>query len=148
MTPFPGCYLPHCYCQMCRRFSGAALATWTYCSIDDFEWICDDGEEKEEPLLVRTSVFGQRHMCPTCACNLTVVYDGEGLVWPAVGCLDDECFTESIQTCTDGADATTNPKNNKNRLDAHLKEVAHIFCRTVPVWYRIPSDGLSQWDAR
>uniref|UniRef100_A0A7S1UUD3 CENP-V/GFA domain-containing protein n=1 Tax=Grammatophora oceanica TaxID=210454 RepID=A0A7S1UUD3_9STRA len=153
MTPSPGCSVLQCYCQMCRRFSGAPVLSWTYGALDEFEWICrDDGEEKkEEPVLFRSSPFAQRHMCPTCACNLTVVYDEEeNVIWPAVGCFDDECFLQGKEepTSTDDADTTTTKlNNNKGRLDAHLKDVSYVYCQTVPVWYRPPSDGLPMWDA-
>ena len=108
--------LQHCYCRLCRQFSGGPFMTWMPVWKDDFRWI-----SSPPPPLVRTTPHGQRHFCADCGAALTIVYDDQpDMIWPAAGGLDDESFLN----------------------DLILSRVIHICCRYRPSWYSIPPDGL------
>jgi len=116
---FPG-ECQHCYCNLCRRLSGAAAMTWIPCTKEDFMWT-----KKESLKLVRTTRHGQRHICTACGCVMTIVYDSQpDCVWPVAGVLEDK-------TLPDDAD-------NK------WYRVIHICCSMMQPWYRLPDDGLTR----
>merc|ERR1712232_464990 len=108
---FPG-EAQHCYCNLCRRLSGAASQTWIPSSNEDFKWT------KQESLrLVRTARHGQRHVCTRCGGVLTIVYDAQpDCTWPVSGALDDACFAADLPDI--------------------WSRVIHICCSMMQPWYR------------
>ena len=52
----------HCHCSMCRKFHGAAFATFAVAAPEDFHW--RQGEEKA--VHYRSSSHGWRNFCPRC----------------------------------------------------------------------------------
>lgn len=114
---FPG-EVQHCYCNLCRRLSGAASMSWIPCSNEDFTWTRSEGLE-----LVRTTRHGQRHICTRCGGVLTIVYDGQpDCTWPVAGALDDESLPPD--------------------LSGSWYRVIHICCSMMQPWFRLPDDDL------
>eukprot|EP00927_Polykrikos_kofoidii_P061266 TRINITY_DN56127_c0_g1_i1.p1 TRINITY_DN56127_c0_g1~~TRINITY_DN56127_c0_g1_i1.p1 ORF type:complete len:340 (-),score=42.63 TRINITY_DN56127_c0_g1_i1:167-1186(-) len=108
----------HCYCNLCRRLSGAASMTWIPCCFEGFQWTRTDGL-----ILIRTTVIGQRHFCRHCGGVLTIVYDSDPLtIWPVAGSLDDD----------------TLPEWHREKW----YRVIHICCSMMQPWYELPDDGL------
>jgi hypothetical protein len=136
----PPTELLHCYCLLCRQLSGGPFMTWMPVYQRNFCWT--SGKEKVEaaslsakvdsektftedksPLqLVRTTSFGQRHICQQCGGVLTIVYDEDGdtMIWPVAAGVDD------VSALSDEA----------------LEYVAHICCGYKQRWYNLPDDGL------
>eukprot|EP00392_Amoebophrya_sp_AT5.2_P008650 g8678.t1 len=74
--------IQHCYCGMCRRFSGSAFQTWGPSS--HVQWLATQHLE-----LRWTTKFGQRHVCKKCGTHLSIKYGAQDLaLWVAVGSLD------------------------------------------------------------
>jgi len=110
--------LQHCYCNLCRKFSGSAMQSWI--PSERFKWV-----SAKTLVFRRTTQHGRRHMCSTCGTALTIVYDSDpDTVWPAVGTLHD----------------SRSPENND--VDSYLARVIHICCEWMAPWYRLPDDGL------
>ena len=107
----------HCHCRMCRKFHGAAYATFVEVARDQFRWI--HGSE-----LLRAYVADNgttRRFCSNCGSSLTFASpqaDPE-LVEIALGCFDDE---------------------------VPIDPDAHIFVGSGARWAR-PRDGLPQFEA-
>jgi hypothetical protein len=121
--------LQHCYCQLCRRLSGGPFQTWLPVPRPLFSWLPPrDGssESPHEPPLHRYTDHGRRHVCDSCGGVLTIVYDedGEDVVWPAAGGLDDD----SLPT-------------TKEAMSEHVYGICHICCRYRQAWYALPNDG-------
>jgi hypothetical protein len=111
--------LPHCYCRLCRQMSGSAFVSWPWVTPRNFRWLT------KEPNLMRTTDFGQRHVCDTCGVCLTILYDdteNDDFVYPTAGSIDD--FPN---------------------VDGCLEEVRHIYCYDNAVWYNIPDDGAPRY---
>jgi hypothetical protein len=110
--------LQHCYCRLCRQYSGGPFMTWMPAHY--LEWLDGDGRPSRsaEPPLVRTTSHGRRHFCPSCHTCLTIVYDDQpGTIWPVAASLEDSTALG-------------------------LYRVVHICCRYRPKWYELPNDGL------
>ena len=126
--------LQHCYCNLCRRLSGSPFSTWVPIGRDELEWKHSAVTTSEatrshsrSPPMIRTTPFGRRHVCPTCAGVLTIVYDSQpDLVWPAAGGFDD--------------------LNVPTELENLLGRVVHICCRWKQSWYDIPMDDMERLD--
>ena len=119
--------LQHCYCRLCRRFSGGPFMTWIPVSDQNMRWIND-----EVPPLVRTTQHGMRHICESCGGAMTIVYDDQvDTTWPAAGTLDDDC--------------PELPANCK-QMSQTLGRVFHICCDYRQNWYELPDDGLPRCD--
>lgn len=117
--------LQHCYCRLCRQFTGAAYQTWIPVPVEQFEWTTTP-----EPYLVRTTTHGQRHMCRKCGGVLTIVYDEDlYTVWPAAGGLDDATLPST-----------------EAEMSAQLDRVVHICCAWKQKWYQLPKDGMPRID--
>jgi hypothetical protein len=116
--------LQHCYCQLCRRLSGAPFQTWMPVSRPFFTW--DTANHSGEPPIHRYTNHGRRHVCDSCGGVLTILYDsdGEEVIWPAAGGMDD---------------ATLPP--TKELMSHRLYGVCHISCRYRQSWYALPNDG-------
>lgn len=111
--------LQHCYCGLCRKFSGSVAQTWVPCHNDGWQWTCRDTLE-----LRRTSSHGQRHVCTFCGTTLTIVYDSQpGVTWPAAGCFEDALPPANL-------------------LNQQVYRVVHICCEFMQEWYQLPDDGL------
>ena len=126
--------LQHCYCQLCRRLSGGPFQTWMPASREYFTWLPRKGSDAEtapphEPPLHRYTDHGRRHVCDNCGGVLTIVYDsdGEDVVWPAAGGVDDSCLPQT-----------------KEEMSKYLYGVCHICCRYRQSWYALPNDGNSR----
>ena len=85
LTPHMG----HCHCSMCRKFHGAAFATFGEVPSSQFRWT-----RGEDQLKTYTAPNGtQRMFCPHCGSSLTFApanHDGS-LVEFALGTLDTPC---------------------------------------------------------
>ena len=171
--PYMATEFQHCYCRLCRQFSGSAFQTWMPVERSDFQWMpsrlrrppwsnkaspqTETQGSSFEPPLIRTTPHGRRHVCPTCHGVLTIVYDDQpDVVWPAAGGLDDEYDdpslghgydkrnTEATTNLTATATAETNQPIGGNPTMIHLYRVCHICCAYCPPWYQLPKDGLKR----
>eukprot|EP00811_Abedinium_folium_P013950 NODE_22982_length_686_cov_1.488372.p3 GENE.NODE_22982_length_686_cov_1.488372~~NODE_22982_length_686_cov_1.488372.p3 ORF type:complete len:102 (-),score=31.87 NODE_22982_length_686_cov_1.488372:43-348(-) len=93
-------------------------------SKDSLQWT-----RQEALTLVRTTGFGQRHVCTHCGVFMTIAYDGSdnggGETWPILGTLDDGCYgLEHLMAC--------------------VTYVKHICVRYKQVWWSLPDDGLKR----
>ena len=120
--------LQHCYCNLCRKLSGSPFSSWLPIDRKAFEW--EDTSSVDALNLIRTTTFGQRHICKICRGVMTIVYDDQpNLIWPCAGSLDDE----------------TLPKN-ENEMRTMLSRVCHICCLEVPPWLDLVEDGMEKLD--
>eukprot|EP00928_Gymnodinium_smaydae_P023834 TRINITY_DN19506_c0_g1_i1.p1 TRINITY_DN19506_c0_g1~~TRINITY_DN19506_c0_g1_i1.p1 ORF type:complete len:374 (-),score=85.16 TRINITY_DN19506_c0_g1_i1:263-1384(-) len=110
----------HCYCEACRRLSGAAWQTWMPTEDGDVVWT-----KRDSLKLVRTTKHGRRHVCTACGVFLTIVYDEDGAIWPLAGTIDDKCFSAE-------------------HLQARVTDVSHICVKWKQPWWTLPSDGLKR----
>jgi hypothetical protein len=110
--------LPHCYCHLCRQMSGTAFVSWLYITTKNFIWTTNT------PKLIRTTSFGQRHVCTICGVVLTIVYDKEKnkYIWPTAASIHD-----------------------LPNMDQYLESVSHIYCHNNAIWYQLPNDGLPRY---
>ena len=77
----------HCHCSMCRKFHGAAFATFGETSREHFRWL-----KGAELLSSYTADNGTtRQFCSKCGSSLIFIPSGDdnGLVEFALGALDD-----------------------------------------------------------
>jgi hypothetical protein len=125
--------MQHCYCRLCRKFSGGPFMTWMPASNTDMKWttrIQEGGfagaRRYGPPDLTRTTTHGQRHFCPSCGGAMTIVYDEQPeLTWPAVGGFEDKSLP-----------------GDRQQMNDSVHRVMHICCRYQQKWYTIPQDGL------
>lgn len=77
----------HCHCSMCRKFHGAAFATFGETSSDNFRWL--KGVEHLKSYLAPNGTT--RQFCSECGSSLIFKPSGDenGLVEFALGALDD-----------------------------------------------------------
>jgi hypothetical protein len=73
----------NCHCSMCRRFHGAAFATYAKVNTDDFRWL--NGQELVA--VYETSPGNGWAFCRTCGSSLGLPRDGK-LGSLALGALD------------------------------------------------------------
>jgi len=108
--------LSHCHCQMCRKFHGAAFATYAEAKVENFQWL--KGEELLKSYLAENGTV--RKFCNNCGSSLIFVpsKDNGEFIEFAVGTLDSEI------------------ENKPN---------AHIFTRYKSCWYEI-KDQLPQFE--
>jgi hypothetical protein len=117
--------LQHCYCQMCRKLSGGPFMTWMPVENRYMEWV---DESQNDLQLMRTTPFGQRHVCKKCHSVMTIVYDDQPeYTWPCAGGLDDESLPETFKG-----------------MEMYLSRVCHICCRYLPGWMNLPDDGMER----
>jgi hypothetical protein len=143
--------LPHCYCLLCRQMSGTAFVSWLYISIDNFTWMMD----VPEPTIIRTTDFGQRHVCTYCGVVLTIQYDDqmEDYIWPTAASIYDYTTCSSnnnsdIMNDKNESNDTSNQNNDASflpNIDTILQSVSHIYCQDNAAWYEIPNDGLLRY---
>jgi hypothetical protein len=120
----PPSELQHCYCRLCRQFSGSAFQTWVPIPEPFFAWTTP------EPAFVKTTDHGGRHMCRTCGSVMTIVYDeDDGTIWPAAGGFDDETLPPT-----------------QGEMSNCLERVCHICCIWKQNWYKLPFDGNERID--
>jgi hypothetical protein len=108
-----------CYCRLCRQMSGSAFVSWPWVSPQNFRWLT------KEPTLMRTTDFGQRHVCDTCGVCLTIIYDDKDdndFVYPTAGSID-----------------------SFPNVDGLLVDVMHIYCHDNAAWYDLPDNGLPRY---
>lgn len=107
--------MTHCHCSMCRKFHGAAFASYGAVKLEDFHWL-----KGEEALKEYVAENGTRRMfCGNCGASLIFVSfnDEDRFVELALGTLDSEIDMEPD---------------------------AHIFTRYSASWVRI-TDGLPEY---
>ena len=108
----------NCHCSMCRKFHGAAYATFAEVRRESFRWTAG-----EELLQSYTADNGTtRRFCSNCGSSLTFFSPraDADLVEIALGCFDDE---------------------------VPLRPDAHIFVASGAAWARPEDDGLPQYAA-
>jgi len=107
--------MAHCHCRMCRKFHGAAFATYGVARPEHFRWL------QGESLLAVYQAENQttRRFCKKCGSSLTFesAHNPEHLIEFALGTLDDGI--------SDGPDA-------------------HIFTDYKASWFTI-TDNLPQF---
>ena len=105
----------HCHCQMCRKFHGAAFATFGEAKVKDFKWL------KGENLLKSYNADNGtiRKFCVSCGSSMVFVpsNDTGELIEFSLGTLDSE---------------------------VDVKPDAHIFTQFKSCWYEI-KDSLPQF---
>ncbi|MDH3671754.1 MAG: GFA family protein [Gammaproteobacteria bacterium] len=55
-----------CHCSMCRKHTGAPIASFVHFPIDSFTWL------KEQPKRYRSSEFAERGFCSQCGSTVTM----------------------------------------------------------------------------
>ncbi|WP_416396979.1 GFA family protein [Allohahella sp. A8] len=113
----------HCHCTMCRRFHGAAYATFGEADSAHFRWT-----EGESLLQAYTADNGTvRRFCSRCGSSLTFTSasNPEGVVEFAAATLDNDSL---------------------NNRTTDLVPDAHIFVDDKAPWVSI-DDGLPQYSA-
>ncbi|MCW8944736.1 MAG: GFA family protein [Sedimenticola sp.] len=105
----------HCHCTMCRRFHGAAFATFGEAHRDDFRWL--EGEHLLKSYQAPNGTV--RTFCSLCGSSMTFApaNDSGELIEFTLGTLDDE---------------------------PDVKPDAHIFIGSKAGWYEI-TDQLPQY---
>lgn len=105
----------HCHCKMCRKFHGAAFATYGFAKTENFHWL-----EGEELLREYTAENGTKRLfCEKCGSSLIFVPSNsdESTVEVALGSLDS---------------------------DLDPQPAAHIFTNYAASWFSI-SDDLKKY---
>jgi hypothetical protein len=80
--------MAHCHCTMCRKFHGAAFASFAEAKADNFRWL-----QGEEQLLAYTGNNNSiRRFCKTCGSSMTFQpsFDNGGLIEFTLGTLDSD----------------------------------------------------------
>lgn len=55
-----------CHCAMCRKHTGAPVASFVHFAVDKFTWL------KQQPKRFRSSEFAERGFCPQCGSTVTM----------------------------------------------------------------------------
>lgn len=78
----------HCHCSMCRKFHGAAFATFGEAKPENFRWL--SGENSLVDYVAENGTT--RQFCKKCGSSMTFSprHNPEGLVEFALGTLDSE----------------------------------------------------------
>jgi hypothetical protein len=80
-------HISHCHCSMCRKFHGAAFATYATFAAKRFRL----ASGADRITAYRSSDHGTRSFCQTCGSSLFWAYDTHPeLVALALGTLDDD----------------------------------------------------------
>ncbi len=105
----------HCHCSMCRKFHGAAFATFGEAKTDKFRWV--EGEELIKTYQAPNGT--KRQFCEKCGSSLIFIASNDSGKWVefTLGTLDSEI---------------------------ELKPDVHIFTDSMAGWYEI-ADGLPQF---
>ena len=107
----------HCHCSVCRRFHGAAFATYARVRTKKLRFVCGRDQLRE----FRSSTHVTRSFCGACGSSLLFAHAAvPELVWSAAGTLDDETA--------------------KN-----VAPDAHVFVGSKASWWTI-ADAISQHD--
>lgn len=81
-------HMAHCHCTMCRKFHGAAYATFGEAKVEHFRWL--SGTEQIRTYLADNGT--QRQFCNTCGSSLRFIPSndrGESIEF-SLALLDDE----------------------------------------------------------
>lgn len=106
-----GTKMGHCHCSMCRKFHGAAFATFGEVLIENFHWL-----QGEDLLQVYTADNGtKRKFCSNC---------GSSLFFESAG--SDHQVIEFALACLEGAPS--------------LSPDAHIYLSTKVDWLELTDD--------
>ena len=105
----------HCHCSMCRKFHGAAFATYGEAKTDNFHWVA--GKERLKTYLAPNET--KRQFCENCGASLTFApaNDTGEIVEFSLGTLDS---------------------------NIEIKPDVHIFTDYAAGWYEV-SDSLPQF---
>lgn len=72
-----------CHCSICRKHTGAPIASFVHFPIDSFTWL------KEQPKRYRSSEFAERGFCSQCGSTVTMHEEAlSDRVQVAIGSLD------------------------------------------------------------
>jgi len=109
-------HVSNCHCSMCRKFHGAAFATYGTVLQQDIQFhVLEDALKT-----YRSSEIAQRGFCQHCGSSLFYQFlDGRGTLDIALGTLDDE---------------------------PNLPVEAHIFYGSKPQWSGEFADALPKYD--
>lgn len=107
--------MAHCHCSMCRKFHGAAFATFGEVRVQDFKWT--KGEQEVKSYVGHNGTV--RKFCQHCGSSLIFVPSNDAGEWVefALGTLDS---------------------------DIDERPDAHIFVGSKASWYEI-EDHLDQF---
>jgi hypothetical protein len=105
----------HCHCSMCRKFHGAAFATYGEAKADNFHWVAGEGHLKTYLAPNGT----KRQFCGNCGSSLTFVPSDD----------TGESIEFSLGTL-------------ESKIE--LRPDAHIFTDYRASWYEV-SDDLPQF---
>ena len=78
--------MAHCHCSMCRKFHGAAFATFGEAKAENFQWI--KGESLLKSYQAENGTV--RRFCSNCGSSMTFAASDNGLVEFSLGTLDDD----------------------------------------------------------
>lgn len=77
----------NCFCSMCRKFHGAAYATYGSVAVEDFSWVCGEGVLK----IFTSSEKAERGFCGNCGSSIFYRLRKPDADYEiALGVLDDE----------------------------------------------------------
>ena len=81
-------HMAHCHCTMCRKFHGAAFASFGEAKPENFRWT--QGEDKLVEYLGSNNSI--RRFCKTCGSSMTFQpsFDNGGLIEFTLGTLDSD----------------------------------------------------------
>jgi hypothetical protein len=101
----------HCHCSMCRKFHGAAFATFGEAKIENFKWL--SGEDSLKSFIAPNGTI--RKFCECCGSSLIFVPSNDSGEWVefTLGTLDSKIT---------------------------VKPDAHIFTKFKANWYDISDD--------
>eukprot|EP00484_Ammonia_sp_Unknown_P025736 CAMPEP_0197035352 /NCGR_PEP_ID=MMETSP1384-20130603/13186_1 /TAXON_ID=29189 /ORGANISM="Ammonia sp." /LENGTH=458 /DNA_ID=CAMNT_0042465411 /DNA_START=32 /DNA_END=1408 /DNA_ORIENTATION=+ len=118
--------LQHCYCSMCRKMHGAAVATWTPMIESNIRFM-----KYGQQSTYQSSDKVVRSFCSVCGSNISLKYVFQSdTIW----------MTPSL---FNGAS-----KDYEHDMDVKAWwldiRILHIFCASKCEWYEMPSDGHPQ----
>lgn len=109
-------HMAHCHCTMCRKFHGAAFATYGEAKLKNFHWL--KGESLLKSYEAQNGTI--RKFCSNCGSSMIFVPSND----------NGELIEFSLGTLND---------------DIEHKPDAHIFIQSKANWYEI-FDSLPQFD--
>ena len=79
-------HMAHCHCNMCRKFHGAAFASFGEAKPENFKWL----QGKDKLVDYVASNQSTRRFCKTCGSSMTFQpsFDNGGLIEFTLGTLD------------------------------------------------------------
>ena len=120
--------IQNCYCSICRKIHGSALASWS-----PIKEMCIKFIKHESLVAYQSSSKVKRGFCNVCGANIFLKYEYQkGTLWLATGVFDDIIH--------DGID---NESIKRNNWHSKAKKW-HIYCNSASDWFKVPNDGLKR----